>query len=121
MIYSDAIETVREQVKALEVLEGYPLAPVYVHPGARHLVPVEFKPGAPGWTTRMVEVIDDGQGKAEVELPLEVVERHRGKVVDLGGKPVIIDVKEASADPVTDDGVKEDGSILTRLKDWLKT
>lgn len=85
--YRGTPEKLREQVRALETLEGYPLRPTFVGAGCAALVALD--PNL-GMTTKLTEVSDEGT----VEIPAELVRKHAGKTVRVGGKDVTIDMGE---------------------------
>lgn len=82
-----------EQLKALAVLEGYPLEPSFVGAACRAIVPRAYSPGAVGWTDKLAEPMETDDGQVEVDIPDEVMAKHEGKTVVVDGKPVKIGMK----------------------------
>jgi len=85
--YSDTLAKVAEQVAALEKLEGYPKAPSFV--GAACLPFVQADPLF-GYTTKLSDVVDTKDGKADCDLDPALFVRHAGKSVVVDGKTVVI-------------------------------
>lgn len=94
--YRGDAEKMREQVRALEVLEGYPLRPTFVGAGCAALIGAE---PTFGMTTALAEVSEDG-GDATVDIPSDLVLKHAGKVALVDGKEVAIDIGERVREPV---------------------
>jgi hypothetical protein len=102
MKYREADSKVREQVAALEKLEGFPKRAEHI--GAEFvrlgLVPAQYSPGAIGWTDKLADVVAVGGGDVECELPDELIAKHQGKSVVVDGKTVVVDVRSKVAQPV---------------------
>jgi hypothetical protein len=95
MKYRDTPANVSDQVRALEVLEGYPVKPSFVGSALRGLVPESYAEGVLGWTDKMAEPVPiEGSDEVEVDLPDAVVAKHRGKSIDVKGKRVVVNIPE---------------------------
>lgn len=88
-VYRGDAAKMREQVRALEVLEGYPLRPTFVGAGCAALVAAD---PTFGMTTKLTEVADDGS----VELPPELVQKWDGRVAVVDGKQVVVDIGDVA-------------------------
>lgn len=103
MKFRENSAAVRKQVKALEILEGFPKRAEHI--GAEFvrlgLVPASYSPGAVGWTDKLCDLLDVGGGQLECEIPDDVVNRHEGKETTVDGERVKVAVrgKEAQAAP----------------------
>jgi hypothetical protein len=98
--------TLLEQLRALEKLEGYPLAPTHVGEKCRHLVSQTYVSGAVGWTNALTHIEVDEKGDAFFDVPDEVIDRQGGKRTSIDGKEVMI-LGKGNWSPVT--GSKKSG------------
>lgn len=86
MKYSASIATLAEQIQSLEKLEGYPLAPSFVGAACQPLVDAD---PTFGLTTKMAELVDNGDGTAVAELDAEIVAKYADEPVKIDSEVLV--------------------------------
>lgn len=104
MIYRETDTKVREQIAAIEKLDGYPKRPEYIGLAfvAAALVPEAYRAGAIGWTSKLVEPEVAGVGELTCDIPDSVIAKYTGQAVVVDGKTVTVSIVSKTAPTQTE-------------------